>query len=221
MVAPQIQAANVVLLGPFNPAIFHPSWLASYNLIRRQEAEAAEIQIIHPNVAAFTVEWLQIKVTEDQFQASTTLEAYYETLRDLVIGILEVLSRPPIAHMGINREFHYLSPSVDVWHSIGYRLAPKQDWEGVLEQPKMRSLTMQGVRPDPFKGYIQTKVEPSPRVEPGIFVQINDHYELGTSSNESLTGSDRVIQILSEQWSESMQRSLSIAEKVASLGDIR
>ena len=41
----RIAGVHVVMLGDFNPAILHPSWLTSKNLIAIPEAEAAEIQV--------------------------------------------------------------------------------------------------------------------------------------------------------------------------------
>jgi hypothetical protein len=217
MPQPQIQSANVVLRGHFSPAVFHPAWFASNDLLGRQEAEAAKVEIVNPHVAIFTAEWLQVNVVEDRFQAGTVQESHYEALRDLVIGVLDLLRHTPLRAMGLNRDFHYSLQSEQVWHSVGHRLVPKQDWEDVLETPGMRSLIVEGKRPDHLDGYIQVKVEPSQQVEYGVFVNVNDHYEL-KSSDTALAGTDKAIQILTERWAESMQRSLTIAQKVASLG---
>jgi len=214
-----IQAVSIVLRGEFRPTIFHPSWLASYDLIRRQEADAATIELIHPNAAVFKLDWLDFRVTEDTFLVSTTQEPYYEALRDLVLGVLDILSYTPVNLMGINRDFHYRAPSLDVWHSIGHRLAPKHDWEDVLEQPGIRTMTMEGVRPDKLAGYIHAKVEPSPLIQPGIYIQVNDHFDF-RSSKASTIGASDAIRVLTEQWSDSLPRGLTIAKKVASLGDM-
>jgi hypothetical protein len=178
------------------------------------------LEIVHPNAAVFTAEWLQINVVEDRFQAGTTQESYYEALRDLVLGVLDLLGQTPIRVMGLNRDFHYGFHSEEEWHSVGHRLAPKHDWEEVLEKPGMRSLTIEGRRPDRLEGYIRVKVEPSSRVDRGIFVEINDHYQL-KSDDETPLGTHEAARILTEHWMDSMQRSISIAQKIASLGDVK
>lgn len=127
------QGVSVVLRGNFNPAIFHPSWFASQDLIRRQEAEAASVEIVHAEAAIFNADWLQIHVFRDRFQARTFQEPYYEALRDLVIGVFSYLNHTPIRIMGINRLFHFRLESEEVWHKVGDRLAPKQDWVELLE----------------------------------------------------------------------------------------
>ena len=37
--------AAIVLVGAFNPAIFHPAWLAHHGLIPEHEAEAASAKM--------------------------------------------------------------------------------------------------------------------------------------------------------------------------------
>ncbi len=215
---PQIQRLSIVLRGSFNPAIFHPSWFASHDLIRSQEVDAANVQIVHPDAAVFAAEWLEINVVRDRFQAATTQESYYEALRDLVIGVLGLLYHTPLRLMGINRDFHYQLGSENAWHTVGHRLVPKADWEDLLEKPGMKSLVVQGVRPDDLQGYIRVKVEPSARVPYGVYVEVNDHYEL-KGPNGTKSEASEAMQILSERWRNSMQRSASIAQKIASLGN--
>jgi len=215
----EYQGVNIVLRGDFNAAIFHPSWLAAEDLIRPQEAEAAKIEIVSPRVAVFTTEWLQLSVFGDRFQAGTVQEAYYEALRDLVVGVFTLLNHTPLRLMGINRHFHYRLESEEAWHGVGHRLAPKEDWKEALTNPGMRSLTMEGKRPDNFDGYIRVKVEPSTRVQFGVYVEVNDHYEL-LSAPETPRGTTWAIDILSKQWSESTQRSLLIAQEIANLGEV-
>lgn len=214
-----IQDVNIVLRGQFNPAMFHPAWFAAQNLIRQQEAEAAEVEIVHPEAAVFDIEWLQIRVTRDRFLAATVQEAYYELLRDLVIGVFTVLDQTPLRVMGINRNFHYGLDSAESWHMVGDRLAPKPDWGGILDSPGMKSLSMQGLRPDDYSGYVLVKVEPSNQVEFGIYINVNDHYEL-TASSEIPANKSGVVAILSENWQKSMRNGLYIADKIVELGDL-
>ena len=82
---PEVQSLAIVLRGQFSPIIFQPSWLASENLIRKKEADAAEVEIIHPNATIYSIEWFQLRVLSDRFQVMTTLPPYFEPLRDLVL----------------------------------------------------------------------------------------------------------------------------------------
>jgi len=78
---PEIQGVSLVLRGDFTPAMFHPSWFAVQGLIGKEEAEVADVKIVHPDVTAFEMEWLRMRITRDRFQAATAQEPYYEVLR--------------------------------------------------------------------------------------------------------------------------------------------
>jgi hypothetical protein len=204
------QGLNIVIRGKFNPTILQPQWLAAQELIRPAEAEAANIEIIHPQVAAFTAEWLGINVTLDRFQASTSQEPYYEFLCDLVAGLFGILRYTPLEVIGINRDFHYRLESQEKWHKVGDALAPKEPWGELLSNPGMKVMGMQGQRPDGYQGYIMVQVEPSIRTDNGVYVTVNDHYQL-ESAKESPKSAEEATQILMSQWKESMERGLRIA----------
>ena len=210
---------SIVLRGPFNPVMFHPSWFAAHNLIRKQEAESAEVQIIHPSLAKFQAEWLEVQVVPDRFQAATQQESFYEVLRDMIAGMFEILTPPEMIAMGINRQFQYQLESEHAWHALGDILAPKDVWHEALDRPGMARLIMQGKRTDSLNGYIQVRVEPSPEITYGVLIEINDHYQLSESPNDGRSASDLAISCLLEQWQTSMKRSLQIAERIVNLGD--
>ena len=211
------QGVSIVIRGTFNPAVFHPSWLSARGLIRVQEADAAEIELILPQVAKFSVEWLQFVASTDRLQVSTTQEPYYEPLRDLVVGILTIVKYTPLTLLGINRDFHYTLASDSAWHQVGHELVPKLHWEEVLDHPGMKVVVVQGRRPDDLKGYIRAKVEPSARFPQTVYVSVNDHYEL-SSTSQTPASADEAATILSDHWTDSMDRGKRIAQKIVSLG---
>lgn len=205
---PEIESVSIVLVGSFNPKIFQPAWFAAENLIREEEEQAAKIELIHRQVAIFSLDWLHLQVTDEKFIATTTQSSFYEPLRDLVLGTFRLLRHTPILKMGLNRDCHLRMPSEDAWHAFGHRLTPQEPWSGILEKPGMRSLTMEGVRPDNLNGYIRVRVEPSVRVHPGVFINTNDHYEVKDSA--MVRGCDEIIDILDQEWKSSLDRSAEI-----------
>lgn len=207
---PQIQGVTVVLLGDFNPKIFQPAWFSAEGLIRDKEAEKAEIEIIHSDVVSFTLDWLRFQVTPERLLAATTQEPYYEPLRDLILGTFSLLRHTPIDKMGINREMHFRLSSEESWHTFGHRLAPKTIWNGILHEPGMRSLTMEGKRQDDYKGCIRAQVEPSVRVHPGVYIKVNDHYEV--EDQHPGTGCEAILEMFENSWNESLQRASQIGQ---------
>lgn len=191
-------------MGSFNPKIFQPAWFAAKNLIREKEAEEANIELITPAVAKFNLDWMRLQAIQEQFVVETTQEPYYEILRDLVVGAFSFLNHTPVTMLGINTQQHFRMHSEDEWNRLGHELAPKEKyWDSVLEQPGMKSLIVQGKRPDKYKGYIQVKVEPSSssKIQPGIYISINDHYEVKGDLD-----CKAIIDILNIDWVASRQR---------------
>jgi hypothetical protein len=209
---PEIEGVGIVLVGSFNPQIFQPAWFAAEGLIREEEAQAAKIELIHRQITLFSLDWLHLRVTDEQFAATTTQSAFYEPLRDLVLGTFRLLRHTPIRMMGLNRDAHFRMSSEDAWHAFGHRLAPKEPWAGILKEPGMRSLTMEGLRPDNLKGYIRVRVEPSVRVHPGVFVNINDHYQ--AKDIELARGCDEIVDILDSEWKTALDRASEIVSSL-------
>lgn len=209
---PEIEGANVVLIGDFNPKIFQPAWFAAQQLIRNEEAEDAKIDIIHSAFVSFSLEWLRLEVHQNRFFAATHQKPFYSPLRDLVVGTFRILSHTPVRMLGINCDFHFPMGSEQAWHAVGHRLAPKEMWRGILDKPGIRSLSMEGRREDEFIGRIAVKIEPSQRIEFGVYVNINDHYE--TKGQETSMGCGEVIDILESSWDKSIARSEKIAKRV-------
>ncbi|MGQ0602265.1 MAG: hypothetical protein ACT4QE_11315 [Anaerolineales bacterium] len=216
---PELQAHSIVLLGTFNPVLFHPAWFAYNNLISQPHADSAKVEIIHPKAAIFKTEWLHINVLDDRFHASTIDASAFESLRDLVFGVFKLLAYIPLRAMGLNREYHFRSKSEDTWHRVGHILAPKEHWKGLLNDAGTRSLTIEGTRPDGLSGYIRAKVEPSNRVKHGVFIEVNDHFDLNSGQEMQNPSTEEALEIITQHWEESLRRSDAIASMVASLGD--
>ena len=212
----KIKGLSVVLVGSFNPAIFHPSWFSANKLIGQQEADNARIEIVHPDAAIFTTDWLTVSVDRQRFQVATIQETHFELLRDLVLGTFELLCYTPLLQMGINRTFHFGLLSNQNFYSLCNGLAPNKKWQTVLQDPNMASLVVHGGRKDELPGFIGVRVEPSSKVPSGIFIEVNDHYELTNGTNTALS-SLRMLELLAKQWSKSLERSLTIAEKITAL----
>lgn len=209
---PEIDGANLVLIGDFNPKIFQPAWFAAQQLIREQEASNAEIQIIHEALVSFSLEWLRLEVHQNRFFAATNQSPYFEVLRDLVVGAFRILKHTPIRMMGINRDLHYRMKSENDWHRLGDYLAPKQIWNEILKKPGMLSLSVEGLRPDEYNGRIVVKVQPSKRIMYGTYISINDHYEVRDMG--AIMGAEEIIDILEVSWEKSLSRSEQIACKI-------
>lgn len=227
MVRPELGEFYIVMRGRFNPAPFQPSWFAEQQLLRQDEVANPRLHVFHAAVVGFSIAWLSVHVERDRFQISTSEEAYLEPLRDIALGILEIVEEIDPLLLGINRIGHYSLENRRQLDHIGYRIAPKEPWDDLLESEGLSSGTIQGKRPDDHKGYIRVKVEPSVKVPGGVFIDVNDHYELrevteetekAEESEESKEGEGTKLarEILSDLWKDSQERSQRITDTVLS-----
>lgn len=198
--------ASIVLLGAFNPVIFHPAWLARHRLIQDPEAETADVQIISGEVAVIVLKWARLEVTRDRFSVRSNDETHFEPLRDLAFAIFQLLEHTPIKQIGLNRDIQFELPTVGEWHKIGHKLAPKDIWDRHLKEPGMARLSIQSVRPDDFKGSVTVSVYPSgPKM---VTIAVNDHYDLGEVSGR------KASEIIADKWSPFIDRAMGLAKSI-------
>ena len=205
----ELESLSCVLVGSFNPAIVHPAWLARHGLVRDAEADDATVVVIEPAVAVFTVGPYSLEVTRERFKVDVPDAGQSSPLLDLVAGVFRVLAETPIKHFGINRHMHFRMQSVDEWHRVGHRLAPKEIYSGLLESPGTQSLVIWGTRAGSRAARVQMQIEPSVRVSPGVYVGTNAHFE---AIGEETTN-DRVV-LLQEEWEGTQRFAREAAEEI-------
>jgi hypothetical protein len=216
MYVPENEEASIVMVGSFNPAIFQPRWLGALDLIRKKEAENAEIAIIQAEIADFKTEWFHLQALQNRFQISCDDPTEYAPLRDLVASIFTTLPHTPVSLLGINRSFHFRMPSDESWHEIGHKLTPKPIWSEVLDSPGMRSVWIEGKRKDGRPGIARVRAEPSSRVMPhGLFLEVNDEFK--APEDRIAEGAQWVVERLKEEWDAAMVYAEKIADYFRSL----
>lgn len=210
----KVDGATVILVGSFNPAIFHPIWFARAGLIRDEEADKAENLVVTPEVASFTADWLKFEVSQERFAAHSTDAAHFEPLQDLVLGTFQLLAHTPFHMMGLNRHLHYQMESEDSWHSIGDKLAPKEVWRPLFEtKPGMRSLAVQGKRFGGRGEFVLTTIQPSLRVKPyGVYIETNEHHQVEAGPGSGLA----LMSILQDDWTNAIAFGASVADHLFS-----
>jgi len=226
-IEPEISSVIIVLVGSFNPPIFHPEWFARNGLISDIEKEAAEIELIHRALTLVRIEWLSIQVEPQRFIVETR-EAPFIRLSDFVVkAFKECLNHTPIGMMGINRSVHFSVSDENTRNRIGKKLAPQEPWgewaaaiegKSIEKRGGMTSLVMeQRELDDRKKGHIRAKLEPSTEIKnySGIFMEINDHYE--SENPLQSQGSEEMIAILEQQFEISIKRSEWIIDQIMSL----
>jgi hypothetical protein len=209
----EIEGLNIVVLGALNPQIFQPEWFARQGLIRIGEAEKATIEFINSDISAFSLGWVRVEITRDRASFASNQAQHYELLRDLVASTFKLLRHTPITRFGINWFCHFRMPNIETWHKIGHKLAPKEPWMDIVKQPGMIDVTMQAQRPDDYTGNINITVQPSMSVQPGVYIIVNDDFDL-REVKEGQNASDKMIKILNLELVHSLERRGKITDKL-------
>ena len=226
-IEPEITGVSLVMLGHFNPAIFTPAWFGWHGLLSERTAEIADTKIVHPQIAMFNADWLNLHVQPESFLINTT-QAPFIRLRDLAIRIFrEHLPHIPLKVLGINREVHFPLRSFGEQNRLGRLLAPVEPWgdwgkklESDEEQGGVTSLTMTQINPEgrPLGGRVNVVVQPSNQIgrgRPGVYVQVNDHYII--ENVESQMGTREIVMLLEDNFDESLRCADQIIDHIMSL----
>lgn len=208
--SPQIQELSLVVVGDFNPAILHPSWFAGSNLIRSSEAQEAKLEVVHHELASFELSWMRLDSTTNRLSVSTRQEPYFAPLRDLLEGLMTLLEHTPVHALGINWGFYYSLPDKSAYDKFGHSLAPKQFWSPGLVDPKTLRVVIREEYPRTHKGYIDAAIAAEGKLPHCVYLFVNDHIVLDSSTNERPT--NQLKRLLSENWDIARSR-------VETLGD--
>jgi len=215
--APQKVRENlsIVVVGAFNPSIFQPAWLVHEGLMREGDGSSATVELIHPEVTVFSTEWFRCSVTRDRFSIETARESHHEPLRDLVAGLFSILRHTPTRACGINHIEILRLANRQAFDRLGWKIAPRENWEGVLERPGMARLDELGVRTDGHDGHVRVKIEPILDDSFEIVAEVNDHFAFSSEDSQASTG--RLSVLLSESWPDILSRARMILDRVKDL----
>ena len=209
-----VQGTTIVLIGSFNPRIFHPLWFSQQELVPPSEADGADVKLIHEQASALKMGPFSLQVFTDRFQANVVEPQDSVPLRDLVVGTFTVLQHTPIEQMGINRQLHFVKDGPFSWEAFEEALVPKTDVWRSLSNVSTRIVELRSDREDDdaSEGFVGVRVEPSVREPGGVYMQVNDHYEVTT--DETPHGAEDIIGLLAKQFEKSLQRAKVISVQV-------
>lgn len=214
---------NIVMLGAFNPTIFTPAWLALNGMISKEQADnAASINIIHSQIAQFTAAYMTFDILPERFLVGCD-GIYSDVVKDLVLKAFgETLPHTTVWQLGINRSYEFKCPSESIRTKFGRRLAPLDPWgawgtqiKKTMEVSRIHGgvnhiQMLQIPRPDNFNGHVQVDLRPNRRDETGVFVDINNHFDVVPPSEA--VGNEKVLDTLKATWSDCQILSQQILE---------
>lgn len=221
-IVPLSRTVSVVLVGNFNPKIFTPHWFAHNDLIGIQQAEDADVEIIHSEVARFRLGLLSFSIDKGRFVVDSG-DASDITLSDLVTKIFtECLLHTPIRAVGINLRVEFDTGSIEKRNEIGRELAPPHAWgewgqnlnnDNKEAKSGMATLVMKELisvsQPEIF---VQTKIEPSLRLNSVIQMEINNHF--GVNDPKNVEGALEIMGVFTENYTDAITKSEWIVNQI-------
>jgi hypothetical protein len=112
---------------------------------------------------------------------------------------------------------HFALPSEGAWHKVGDTLVPKDIWNQVLHgHVGLRSLWIQSEIPGfpdekQESARLLVRVEPSPRVKFGLYIQTNEHFDAPKGA-----ASDYLIERIRSRWEGSYNYAAEVANNILS-----
>ncbi|MCW2973531.1 MAG: hypothetical protein JWN72_1804 [Thermoleophilia bacterium] len=209
-------AVSIVVVGAFNPLVYQPNWYAAKGLIPQEEADAAEIEVIHRDITTFNTPGWLLQVTADRFLLQSTAAASFRVIRDLALGTFSELSETPVTAMGINRETTYIMDTEESWNALGWTIVPQVNWDAVMERPSLRAVVIEDVRGDERPGYRRVQLNPVENVLRGVSIQVNDHFEF--ASPETMADATPVIDVLTDAWDTSITTADRLIQHALTIG---
>ena len=211
------QRMSIVALGSFNPAIFHPVWFARQKLIRDAEADASQVKIVSPEITVVESEWFALQVTTERFSLETRDPRKFLPLKDLVTATFSTLEHTPISAFGFNSFQAFQLTSTEAWHHFGHHFAPKTSWTGILVDPGLRLLTIQGTRVGSSADRIQVSVQPA--ANNGVVISINEHYDIKPlGDQDELPSPIAFVSALESSWKSFLEYSHTVGDQLMNEG---
>lgn len=209
-IIPERKQYSVVILGNFNPEMFQPQWFYRQGIISQEDADFAIDQnsssplIVTPQLTLFRTSQMTVQITTKRFEVKAEKEPLI-TLIDFISKTFENLGSYSIPAFGFNYIANYKMKSVEEYHKIGDKLAPKGFWEDLLEEEitgndrksGLMSLQMKKQKKD-SDDYILFTLQGSPFIENAFMLSCNDHNIL---SNENQSADD-VMELINKRYEE-------------------
>lgn len=212
--------ASIVLVGSFNPRIFHPEWLVNRRIVDSWDYEDERI-ICLPDFAQINLPDNRVlSVYVNRFILQSTCASSNLALADLATNLFVKLAETPLNKLGMNYDATIRLRDQESWKNLAKDFAPEEEWKkacSYLEseltnkqenEMGLWSMAMNFPRPDDLKGFLRSKIEVENSNDRTITFGVNNHVEF--DQVETL----EAMRILSENWKDSLQIAKSLIENM-------
>lgn len=205
--------ANIVVVGHFNPKIFHPEWFVRKEIVPEWDYKDDQSLVNLPELAKLELPGeISLQVTLDQFTIRSGRASSFATVRDLAVSVFSLLRETPVSQFGMNLNRIARLSSKDRWVAFGEMLSPKELWsrvsgdfdsispEKIEQMMGLIDITYQLARSDELDGWVRARVFAANPSEYMMGFQSNSHINLNNS------GAALLVQILAEKWDDALKQ---------------
>jgi len=203
------EQTNIVAIGAFNPAIFHPDWFRANAILPSAEVDAAtqaDSLLITRDFTQIRFESLVVKVTQERWEIATERLDWRRDLGPIVSSVFKVLGHSPVNIVGFNVILHR---GVDSVEGVMRRWAPLADLasvvgeEGAEEPPRIGASVR--AKWDGYRALVG--LEPSAKLSGGVFLSQNFEKNLKGGAKE-------LVEVAQNDWEKILERSKTVAVKL-------
>lgn len=206
-----LSGTTIVLVGEFDVSTAQPERLVKEGLIRQSDLVDLNVTAFFADVASYSISWLSVAVEPKRMALSTRRNSPLpEPVRDFTVGFLEAMPGARISQLGLNSSRHFQVRNLATFNAIDNMAVPKEPmWTQLIEGPALRTVSVRGGRPGGRPGFVEIKVEPSLRVEQGMYVLVTDHFD-AVGDSEPL----ELLDVLSTDWTERLAAAENIIDTI-------
>gem|GEM_PF-4287306 len=192
----------MVLLGRFNPRIFQPMWFEARGLLADVDVEPESL-VLTDGFVAFQTPVISVLCAQDRCQfAMTSLTPTPDLIRDVVLGTFAILSETPVWEIGINHAAQ-IPAQVRRWDEIVAQFGDPQKALELLPGQSLLTIELRAPRDDELAGELTLRLQPSMRLEGGIWFSVNDHVIVRDSQEPK--GAGEAMATLDDMWGRSRE----------------
>jgi hypothetical protein len=199
---------GIVAVGAFNPAIFHPEWFRTHDLLPAVEIDAAlgegGVLAVTPQQTFVRFESMELIVTDARWEIRTERMDWHEDLGGVVASIFALLSHTPVSAVGLNRTGHY-----QVRGGARAKLARWLPLEDLCARVGDESSPGAVVRAKWNEYAVTLNLEPSALLKADEGIYVNQNYE-----RRKLKSALELVGTVEQDWSAVLERSDQVVREI-------
>jgi hypothetical protein len=211
----EIGGSTIVLLGAFNPRIFQPMWFEARGLLADVDVDPNSL-VLTDGFVSFETGVVSVFCARDRCQFATTDKTPTpDIIRDLAVGTFTLLGETPVWEVGVNHATH-IPRQRRRWDDVVAQFGDPQKSLVLLTDQALQTVALVAPRDDGREGQRTVQLQPSARLEEGVWFTMNDHVVVYPVDARESIGAKEAVEAMEGIWDSSRELSDEIHNRLAS-----